>query len=148
MTFEHFFGKIKSMKTILKHFKPYDYLLIGLTLLISLSPWFYTFWQAQQPQPAQLVAIVKIKGEIVDQFDLVSGGEKKLVTYYPDEGQYNIVEIDGDRIRVKEDNSPDQIAVRTGWASQAGQVLVCLPHQLVIEIQGQGTGDDELILPF
>lgn len=134
------------MKTILKHFKPYDYLLIGLTLLISLSPWFYTVWQAQQPQPASLVAVVKIKGQVVDQFELVEG-QTQTLTYHPNPGQYNIVEIDGTRIRVKEDNSPDQIAVRTGWISQAGQVLVCLPHQFLIEIQGQAS-QDELILPI
>lgn len=134
------------MKTILKHFKPYDYLLIGLTLLISLSPWFVTLWKAQQPQPSNLVAVVKIKGEIIDQFELTADGPNQTITYTPNPGQYNIVEINGDQIRVKEDNSPDQIAVRTGWISQAGQVLVCLPHQFLIEIQGQSS-QDELILP-
>ncbi|MDO5741962.1 MAG: NusG domain II-containing protein, partial [Vagococcus sp.] len=48
----------------------------------------------------------------------------------------------GTRIRVKEDNSPDQIAVRTSWISQPGQTSICLPHKLVIEIQGV-TDDDE-----
>ncbi len=38
---------------------------------------------------------------------------KRLII--PDKGQYNIVEVDGDSIRVREDNSPDQIAVKTGW---------------------------------
>lgn len=135
------------MKTILKHFKPYDYILIGLTLLISLSPWFVTLWKAQQSQPASLIAVVKIKGEIVDQFELTADGPNQTITYTPNPGQYNIVEIDGNQIRVKEDNSPDQIAVRTGWISQAGQVLVCLPHQFLIEIQGQAS-EDELILPL
>lgn len=134
------------MKSILKHFKPYDYLLIGVTLIISLSPWFITLWKAQHPQPANLVAVVKIKGEIVDQFDLTADSTNQTITYTPNPGQYNIVEIDSGRIRVKEDNSPDQIAVRTGWISQAGQVLVCLPHQFLIEIQGQAS-EDELILP-
>lgn len=137
------------MKIILKHFKPFDYLLIGLTLLVSLSPWFYTLWQAQQPQPTQLVAVVKIRGEIVDQLELTPGGEKQLITYHPNEDQYNLVEVDGDRIRVKEDNSPDQIAVRTGWINQPGQLLVCLPHQFLIEIQGTTeTEEDQLILPL
>ncbi|MCJ0589119.1 NusG domain II-containing protein, partial [Enterococcus cecorum] len=39
------------------------------------------------------------------------------------------------RIRVKEDNSPDQIAVRTGWIDTVGQTSICLPHQLIITIE-------------
>ena len=34
-----------------------------------------------------------------------------------------------------EDNSPDQIAVRTGWISNPGQTSICLPHKLVISIE-------------
>lgn len=135
------------MKVIIKHFKPYDYLLISLTLFLSLSPWFMSIWKSQHSQPTSLVAVVKIKGEVVDQFELKPGGPNQTITYTPNPNQYNIVEIKGDMIRVKEDNSPDQIAVRTGWINQAGQVLVCLPHQFLIEIQGQ-SDEEELILPL
>ncbi len=45
----------------------------------------------------------------------------------PHDDQYNIIEIDGTRIRDKEDNSPDQIAVQTGWIS-VGSDSICLPH--------------------
>ena len=56
-------------------------------------------------------------------------------TLYPAKGQYNIIEVDGERIRDKEDNSPDQIAVHTGWISRIGQQSICLPHKLLIEIK-------------
>ncbi len=73
------------------------------------------------------------------------------ITYYPNEGQYNIIEVDGERIRDKEDNSPDQIAVMTGWISQPGELSVCLPHNLLIEIKavgGDNSEEEELILPL
>ena len=140
-----------TVNDILKHFKPFDYILIGLTLLLSFLPAVFTLTSSsQETQPSNsLIAVVKIKGEVVDQFELSENTPKKEVTYYPNPNQYNIVEIDGTRIRVKEDNSPDQIAVRTGWISQAGQVSVCLPHQLLIEIQSnQEEEKEELILPL
>ena len=67
--------------------------------------------------------------------------EDKIVKYYPSKGQYNIVEIEDGRIRVKEDNSPDQIAVKTGWISKPGQTSVCLPHKLVISVEKKGSSD-------
>ena len=62
----------------------------------------------------------------------------------------NIIEIDGTRFRDKEDNSPDQIAVQTGWISQPGQTSICLPHGLMIEIISTepATSDNDTIIPL
>lgn len=147
------------MKEILKQFRPFDYLLIGLAILLSFTPAIVTgvfYTQPQPEEPAPLIAIVKINGEIVDELPLSENGKHKEITYHPNPGQYNIVEIDGSYIRVREDNSPDQIAVNTGWIHKEGQILVCLPHQLVIEVQRNGDSEDdsdkkdeeEIILPI
>ncbi|MDV5973789.1 hypothetical protein FMV2238Y02_10900 [Streptococcus canis] len=136
------------------YFKPYDYLLILVAIVISFIPLVVTsYYQSAATSSEALVAVVKINGKVADEFPLKKGGEHQEKTYYPQKGHYNIIEIDGEQIRVKEDNSPDQIAVRTGWISQPGQVSVCLPHQLIIEIQGSSShsyqdNEDELILPL
>lgn len=144
------------MKDIFKQFRPYDYLLIGLALLLSFTPAIATtIFIQQSPKESQFVAIVKINGEVVDELPLQKG-EKQEITYHPNPGQYNIVEVKDQAIRVREDNSPDQIAVNTGWISKEGEILVCLPHQLVIEIQQRGdneeedtdSSEEELILPI
>ncbi|MGT2828361.1 NusG domain II-containing protein [Streptococcus hillyeri] len=142
----------KSRITLLEYFKPFDYLFISLAIILSFLPlgvtWYRTAHQESQPH---LIAIVKIQGEIVDEFPLSEGGEHFEKTYYPAEGQYNIVEVDGSRIRVREDNSPDQIAVNTGWIQRAGQFSICLPHQLIIEIvapEDSESDEEELILPL
>lgn len=146
-----------EMKEILKQFRPFDFILIGLALLLSFTPPLVTnlVYQQTSEDESQLVAIVKINGLQVDELPL-GEGQAKEITYHPNEGQYNIVEVKGDAIRVREDNSPDQIAVNTGWISKPGQVLICLPHQLIIEIVEKGKPsnpdgnepDDELILPL
>ena len=144
------------MKAILRQFRPFDFVLIGLALLLSFSPSLVTAFVYNQSdsQESQLVAIVKINGLVVDEWPLDAGLDKEI-TYYPNQGQYNIVQIKDSSIRVKEDNSPDQIAVNTGWISKPGQILVCLPHQLMIEIREKGDSsddteesEDELILPI
>ena len=136
------------------YFKPYDYLLILVAIVISFIPLVVTsYYQSAATSSEALVAVVKINGKVADEFPLKKGGEHQEKAYYPQKRHYNIIEIDGERIRVKKDNSPDQIAVRTGWISQPGQVSVCLPHQLIIEIQGSSShsyqdNEDELILPL
>ena len=85
---------------------------------------------------ADVIAVVKIDGEVVDKFNLSQVNESFEKTYYPQKGKYNIIEVAPGKIRVKEDNSPDQIAVRTGWISRPGEMSICLPHKLIVEILG------------
>ncbi|HEL2057675.1 TPA: NusG domain II-containing protein [Streptococcus suis] len=140
-----------TFKSILRQLKPFDYILIGFTLLLSILPAILTYSHlAAKTDQASIIAYVRINGQVVDQFELSKDTPHQEVTYYPHDGQYNIIEVDGERIRVKEDNSPDQIAVRTSWISQPGELSVCLPHNLMIEIQSQSPNEeeDQLILPL
>ncbi|HEM3199720.1 NusG domain II-containing protein [Streptococcus suis] len=141
-----------TIKSILKQLKLFDYILIGFTLVLSFLPAIFTYTHlTTDANEAKTIAYVRINGEVVDQFELSKDTPHQEKTYYPNEGQYNIIEVDGERIRVKEDNSPDQIAVMTSWISQPGQLSVCLPHNLLIEIKsvgGESTDEEELILPL
>ncbi|HEM2809219.1 TPA: NusG domain II-containing protein [Streptococcus suis] len=141
-----------TFKSILKQLKLFDYILIGFTLVLSFLPAIFTYTHlTTDANEAKTIAYVRINGEVVDQFELSKDTPHQEKTYYPNEGQYNIIEVDGERIRVKEDNSPDQIAVMTSWISQPGQLSVCLPHNLLIEIKsvgGESTEEEELILPL
>lgn len=87
-------------------------------------------------ESTDVIAVVKIDGEVVDKFNLSQVSESLEKTYYPQKGKYNIIEVAPGKIRVKEDNSPDQIAVRTGWISRPGEMSICLPHKLIVEILG------------
>ncbi|HEL9642493.1 TPA: NusG domain II-containing protein [Streptococcus suis] len=141
-----------TIKSILKQLKLFDYILIGFTLVLSFLPAIFTYTHlTTDANEAKTIAYVRINGEVVDQFELSKDTPHQEKTYYPNDGQYNIIEVDGERIRVKEDNSPDQIAVMTSWISQPGQLSVCLPHNLLIEIKsvgGENTDEEELILPL
>ncbi len=51
-----------------------------------------------------------------------------------------VIEVNEGKIRVKEASCPEQICVHTGWISQAGQIIVCIPNHLLIQIEGQAEG--------
>lgn len=57
-------------------------------------------------------------------------------------GGYNVLEVDGTRVRIREANCPDLLCVSTGWIDRPGQTIVCLPHRLVVRIEGAEGGLD------
>ena len=49
---------------------------------------------------------------------------------------FNLIEIGDKEVRVIEADCPDQLDVKQGYISKVGEVIVCLPNRLVIEIKG------------
>lgn len=137
------------MKQILKSLKRLDYILIISAILLSFTPTIITTFFISTKAQAQQIALIKINGEVVDRYVLSENTPPQEIYYTPNPNQYNIIEINGTRIRIKEDNSPDQIGVRTGWISKTGQLAICLPHQLIIEIiSSEESEEPELIIPL
>lgn len=123
-----------------------DYVILMCLLLASFIPALvFQLRQDAEKNNNDLYAIVSIDGKEVDRFNLdeITDYEK---TYYPASNQYNIVQISHGRIRVKEDNSPDQIAVKTGWISKNGQTSICLPHRLVIELSRASESETDSLI--
>ena len=48
----------------------------------------------------------------------------------------NIIEIDGRTVRFSESTCPDQVCVRTGTLTRAGQTAVCLPNRVIVRLRG------------
>lgn len=55
---------------------------------------------------------------------------------------YNLIEIGDEKVRVIEADCPDQLDVKQGYISKPGEVIVCLPNRLVIEIIGEVEDND------
>lgn len=49
---------------------------------------------------------------------------------------YNIIEVGDEEVRVIEASCPDKLDVLQGTISRPGELIVCLPNRLVIEIVG------------
>lgn len=54
------------------------------------------------------------------------------------------IEVRGGRARVAADPGPRQYCVRQGWLSRAGEVAVCLPNRVSLEIAGRVRAYDSL----
>ena len=48
----------------------------------------------------------------------------------------NILEIKNGMAYVTEADCPDQVCIRMGKISKTGENIVCLPHKLVIQVEG------------
>lgn len=114
--------------------RPFDYILIILLIGMSFIPLLVVGSSYTMQDDSNVYAVISIDGEEVDRFLLTNNKEQKIITYYPSPNQYNVVEIDGEKIRNKEDNSPEQIAVRRGWVQYPGETIINIPHRFLIEI--------------
>lgn len=50
---------------------------------------------------------------------------------------YNLIEIGDGEVKVIEASCPDKLDVLQGAISKPGELIVCLPNRLVIEIKGE-----------
>lgn len=110
-------------------------LLFAAILLLSLGAMAYL-----NRQDGGTLATVTHNGSLVKTIDL-SRSEDFRFTVTGENGLYNIVEIQGGKIRVAEAGCPDQICVHRGWGSSSAEPIVCLPNSLVITIQKAGPLD-------
>lgn len=129
--------------------RPWDLPIILLLCLLSFLPlviFGITRDTNDNQSNTEKIAVLRIDGKETKRFTLDSDKETYTYRYEDPDGDYNIIEVAGDKIRISEANCGDQVCVRRGWAEKDGDTIVCLPHKLVIEIQDQaGGGDDGLI---
>mgnify|MGYP004670026667 FL=1 len=81
------------------------------------------------------VAVIRVDGEISKKINL----DTVAVAYDMEiktEFGYNKLHIEHDGISVTEADCRDHICMDQGKVSQAGVPIVCLPHRLTIEIEG------------
>ncbi|KNF09465.1 protein of unknown function DUF1312 [Gottschalkia purinilytica] len=57
---------------------------------------------------------------------------------------YNKLEINKGKVRVVEANCPDQLDVKQGYITRPGEMIVCLPNRLVIEIKTESKTNKEI----
>jgi len=91
-------------------------------------------------------------GELADQAIIRSGG--KIFQTVPLSRNQNIevpgplgislIAILNRKARIASDPSPRQYCVRQGWLQQAGEIALCLPNQVSVELVGSRKRYDSL----
>ena len=59
---------------------------------------------------------------------------------------YNILEIRDGAAAVTQADCGDHTCVRTGAISRSGQSIICLPHKVVVRIEGTAAADVDAVL--
>ncbi|MBZ4665281.1 NusG domain II-containing protein [Mahella sp.] len=89
-------------------------------------------------------AVIKIGDEIYREIPASRMQEDDIFTVEIAGGGYNTIEVSAGRIRVKDADCTDRICVNTGWIDKPGEIIVCLPHKLTVQIMGQPAGVDSV----
>nr|WP_242704635.1 NusG domain II-containing protein [Enterococcus sp. 665A] len=114
--------------------RPWDGIIIGVLIVLALLPLLIFSIYQKQTAANRLEAVLRVDGEEIRRFNLAEGQKSFTYAYNDADGDYNLIEIADQKIRVKEASCKDQICVRRGWIEKKGDTIVCLPHKMVIEI--------------
>lgn len=110
-----------------------DAILIAVLLLLggALALFLYATRQAGG------YVSVQVDGEQVMELPLVEDATVELGA----DGHTNLLVIENGTARVAEATCPDKICVNQGAVRYNGESIVCLPHRLVITVEGGAPND-------
>ena len=89
-----------------------------------------------------ITAVVKVDGNIVYMLPLDKNASFTVEGY---QGGSNTVVIENGTVYMKDADCPDKLCEKTGKISKNGETIVCLPHRVVVEIQGGEGNVDSLV---
>jgi len=90
-------------------------------------------------------ASIYSEGLLIQKLDLAGVAEPFTLTVEGG-GGFNIIAVERGRIRVSDADCPDGSCVRQGWVSGGVTPIVCLPHRLVIALEGgSANGVDAIV---
>lgn len=114
------------------------FLVLLLFILSSLGIFFPRYLFHRQARDLEgMVTVIQVDGQERRRIPLEKGEPPYILSV---EGVLGIsqVEIEGERVRMKEAPAPDhyRIAVNTGWISRPGPMIINMPNRVAIWIEG------------
>jgi hypothetical protein len=120
---------------VLQHIRLGDWLtlVLGAVCVILLIS---TLWSAELADKA----VIRSGGRVFREVSLSKNQQIEV----PGPLGVSIIAIKDRRVRIAFDPSPRQYCVRQGWLQQAGEVALCLPNQVSVELTGSHKRYDSL----
>ena len=99
-----------------------------------------------------LLAFILWSGDLADKAIIRGGGKifrevplsRDQKIEVPGPLGISIIAIQNRKARIASDPSPRQYCVRQGWLQQAGEIALCLPNQVSVELTGSRKKYDSL----
>lgn len=120
---------------MLRHVKPGDWLtlLLGAICVMLLT---FKLWSGELADKA----IIRSGGKIFQTVPLSNNQQIEV----PGPLGISIISILNRKARIASDPGPRQYCVRQGWLQQAGEIALCLPNQVSVELVGSHKRYDSL----
>ncbi len=118
-----------------QHLRPGDWLtlLLGISCVVLLA---LKLWSGDLADKA----IIRSGGKIFREVPLARDQQIEV----PGPLGVSTIAIQNRRARIASDPSPRQYCVRQGWLQQAGEIALCLPNQVSVELVGSRKKYDSL----
>lgn len=113
-----------------------DFVIIGIVLLAAAL----TAVLAAGTQGDRLYAEIWQDNQLIERVALTDDTDRTI-----DLDGHNVIVLSGKSARMESADCRDQVCVRTGTLTRAGQVAVCLPNRVVLKIVGE-TGEIDAIV--
>lgn len=128
----------------MKLIKKADIVLIAALLVLSLAPGGYFFATGFLDETGHTKAVIQVDGALYKEIPLSEHTGTETFTIDTPQG-YNTVVVQDQSIAITEADCPDKICVSDGYISKPGEMTVCLPHKVMIEVQSADGGDPDII---
>ena len=125
----------------MKIMKRLDVIIIVILLVISFVPYLMFKNKSKDADTSELYATVTVNGKVLREIDLSAKKDEEFIIE-TSEGNNKVVVKDGG-IAIVEADCSDGVCVYQGVASKPGDMIVCLPHRVIIEVVGTDHGDTE-----
>lgn len=118
-----------------------DKWLIGILFLLSMTGITLSF--VLFPAQINTIAEIRVDSKLVKSITLRKGYNEEL--RIGGQTEYAVIEVQDGKVRIRQDDSPRQIGVQTGWINKAPQQVVNLPYRIVINIvSNEGLDVDDI----
>lgn len=118
--------------------KKFDKLIIAFFICLAIVLGIFFKLNRNSDNTAKWIEIY-VKGNLYKKV-MINKSTKEKITIKTDLGE-NTVLIENGGVRILESNCSNQICVKDGFKDKPGDVLVCLPHKVVIQIKGENKSD-------
>lgn len=114
-----------------------DFVIVGVVLALSAA---IAAVLALGTSGDRLYAEVWQDNELVERVELTDSTDRTI-----DLGGHNVIVLSGRTAAMQSADCRDQVCVRTGTLTRAGQVAVCLPNRVVLRITGETSEIDAIV---
>lgn len=122
--------------------KKWDKIIIVMLLIISFIPYlFIKVFLANNYH--QTYACITVGGEIYKEIPLTGQMRHREFIIETAKGS-NKIAIENESIAVIEADCKDGVCKEFGFISNPGEIIVCLPHEVYIEIKGEKVAEEHV----